>query len=1161
MGEATTEQTTAVPGYRPLRVLSRGSLGELCLARREEDEEEVLLRVASPELARRGALEARLREDLARLARVDHPAVARILGYAGEGERLWYALRHPGRITLLRFVKEQRRLRGDELLWLARGLAHGIRALHAERLFHGDVWPGKVALCVQGPVLVELGWARRFRDPNCPADERVLLADWRGLAASLVYAASGELPAASGEGCIEAPRGWSEGTALPPEVRGVLDRLLAPPGEAPSLAELARVFLRDPVPSLPDSLAPLLGAEPEPASERPTAILEPQDSVALRLPPAEEERTEDEPTTSARGPTELELPPRAHLLRPGFEVAHRRVLGRGGMGVVYLVHDPLLGRDAALKLVRGAEEHPSRVRRFRREIKVTARLDHPGIPAVFEAGRTPDGQDYLLMHYVEGESLQDVIAARRREQSRLGVQRDLLHALVKVAETVAYAHSRGIVHRDLKPANVMIGAFGEVYVMDWGLARDLAESDEEDRATCTGLGAIQLSDISEITQDGVILGTPGYIPPEQAYGEDVDPRADVFALGAILTEILTGKAPVSGSDLLERVELTRAGQIERPRQRDRDLNPELDAIAAAAIAFDREDRYESAQAFAEDLLAYLEGRDVSVYSYRIHEQAWRWARRHATLSVSLFIAVLLSVAGAVQVTRVRSEQREERRRQCQVLTARGRAALREGRIASARELFVQALGFEPTNADAVIGKHEADRLAAEAREAELARRRREEALAKARRLVAAGEAHRARGELEEARRCFEQALAEEGAPAEASEGLLAVKALLAKREAEAEVRRRQARDAGRARRHLEEARALMSGRRPDYEQAQVALIKAVAFGSEEARALLAKNEELLLEQRLRERQLARARRDAASAARLVGRGEEAFAAEKLEEAKAAFLQALAFQGENEAAQRGLVRVDRALQSRRAARERRRRAKSASALRRRARQSMERARRAAKEAPGRDQGALEAYFAGLVAYDRALVFAPKSERLREEKLAAVREVAAYLRERGRIEFADFLLRYGGAKEAEPEAKEAGEELLAFREADAVTVRNAFGGAVRFAPTPPDALSRLRFLLGERKGRYRVLVQVRSEASQSNPPKVYATGVLLRVEDTRSRTVFPLLKVPFARKYPRRVTVRPAGRVVGTFAQALGAELRVEERRIVEAVQRLIEAKEE
>jgi len=372
-----------------------------------------------------------------------------------------------------------------------------------------------------------------------------------------------------------------------------------------------------------------------------------------------------------------ELPPGAAFpLQSGQRLAVERVIGRGGMGVVHLVRDDRLGRRAALKLTRAT--NPRRSLRFRREAQVTAALDHPSIPPVYEAGRTPDGRDYLLMRYVDGEPLTDVLSeldADRPEGAWVGeaAARRLVGALIKVGEAVAYAHEQGVVHRDLKPDNVMVGAFGEVLVMDWGLARVLREDAEADRRLRGDLGV----DVGAgaLTQDGAVVGTPGFMAPEQARGEDVDGRADVFGLGAILCHGLTGSPPLTGDTVVEVLQRTLEGDVELGPAAG--LPPDLRAVLARALAAEREDRYAGAAELVADLRAWLEGRRVSVYRYRASEQALRLLRAHPALFTGIAVGSLAVAAAVGLVVQARAGAREDARREA-LAAARADAEARWG---------------------------------------------------------------------------------------------------------------------------------------------------------------------------------------------------------------------------------------------------------------------------------------------------------------------------------------------------------------------------------------------------------------------------------------------------------------------------------------------------
>ncbi|MCO5170563.1 MAG: tetratricopeptide repeat protein [Planctomycetes bacterium] len=330
------------------------------------------------------------------------------------------------------------------------------------------------------------------------------------------------------------------------------------------------------------------------------------------------------------------------------------------MGVVVRVVDRRLGRPAAIKLVRPPVS-PTRVARLRREAAITARLEHPAIPPVYEAGTTPDGLPYLAMRVVEGRPLEDLLRAHHAARPGWGAvtarleRRALLDVVVKVAEAVAYAHGQGVVHRDLKPANILVGRFGEVYVMDWGLAK---------RLEAPG------STVPELTQEGALLGTPGYCAPEQAEGR-ADPRSDVFSLGVVLAEVLTGTLPAGfGAEWLAEAD---------------DVPDDLRGVVARALARDPDDRTDGAEELVSELKAWLAGEDVPGHRYRPPERLLRAVRRRPGLAAALVLTSgLLATSGALGAAAL-----EARRRQ---LTAEGREreAAREREVAAAREREAEA---------------------------------------------------------------------------------------------------------------------------------------------------------------------------------------------------------------------------------------------------------------------------------------------------------------------------------------------------------------------------------------------------------------------------------------------------------------------------------------
>ena len=290
---------------------------------------------------------------------------------------------------------------------------------------------------------------------------------------------------------------------------------------------------------------------------------------------------------SARGATSLP--------EPGYDLGE--VIGRGGMGEVVSARDRRIGRDVAIKRMRGDSPSEATIARFLREARIQARLDHPAIVPVHELGIDADGRPYFTMKRLAGVTL----AKRLAEHAPA---KPMLRAFVDICFAMQFAHERGYVHRDLKPANIMLGEYGEVYVLDWGIARVLS-----DRAR----PAAEPADVDSLdtgTRAGDLLGTPGYMAPEQAQGQDVRPAADVYALGAILFEILAGQ-PLhpTGIPALSAT-LTSPQQSPAQRAPERDIAPELDAACLAALAADPAAR-PGARELADRVQRYLDGdRDV-----------------------------------------------------------------------------------------------------------------------------------------------------------------------------------------------------------------------------------------------------------------------------------------------------------------------------------------------------------------------------------------------------------------------------------------------------------------------------------------------------------------------------------------------------------------------
>ena len=278
---------------------------------------------------------------------------------------------------------------------------------------------------------------------------------------------------------------------------------------------------------------------------------------------------------------------------------HRRI-GKGGMGEVMLARDEQVGREVAIKRMRAANPSQRAIARCLREASVQGRLEHPAIVPVHEIGRDSDGLPFFVMKRVTGTPLIKLI-----EDQTFVLQR-VLRALVEVCWCIELAHVRGIIHRDLKPDNIMLGDFGEVYVLDWGVAKVVGEEDVwSDVGSGSGSGV-------HATAAGTAIGTPGYMAPEQVRGSaDIDGRADVYTLGCLLFDLLAGETLHPRG--FQGLESALAQHETRPSLRapERTIPPELDQIVVEACAFDRDKRIASARALGERIERYLDGdRDV-----------------------------------------------------------------------------------------------------------------------------------------------------------------------------------------------------------------------------------------------------------------------------------------------------------------------------------------------------------------------------------------------------------------------------------------------------------------------------------------------------------------------------------------------------------------------
>ena len=341
------------------------------------------------------------------------------------------------------------------------------------------------------------------------------------------------------------------------------------------------------------------------------------------------------------------------------------------MGVILRVWDRSIRRNLAMKVIRNAEEVPEdeQAQRFLEEAQITGQLEHPGIVPVHELGLDDDGQLYFTMSLVKGRDLSrvfDMVAAGRGSWT---VTR-ALGLLLKACEAIAYAHSKGVIHRDLKPANIMVGRFGQVYVMDWGLAKVVDPSGRPsrgaeptlDKTAYVSLGAESEGARPLSTVAGTVLGTPAYMPPEQALGrvDRIGRYSDVYSVGAILYHLLTGQPPfmppgsrATADELIARVCKTRPRRIQRINP---EASPELVAICEKAMARRPRDRYRNMARMTEDLHAYLEGRVVQAYRTGTLADFSKWVLRNRGTAAGILSAIVVAFGGlsAVSVVQARS---------------------------------------------------------------------------------------------------------------------------------------------------------------------------------------------------------------------------------------------------------------------------------------------------------------------------------------------------------------------------------------------------------------------------------------------------------------------------------------------------------------------------
>ncbi len=427
------------------------------------------------------------------------------------------------------------------------------------------------------------------------------------------------------------------------------------------------------------------------------------DTIAAPSSPSTPDLGDTLPARDSQIPTEPVLRSSRSSIPPipTNRYRHGDELGRGGMGRVVEAYDTQLGRTVALKEVSVLGN--SVARRFVREIEITARLEHHGIVPLYDSGTTPDGRPFYVMRRVTGKPLDQVIAASRDLDTRL----TLLPAMLAAIDAIAHAHKRGVLHRDLKPTNILVGEHGETVVIDWGLAKVIdAKEDEIDPLE----PVIPTASDSLQTQVGSVFGTPGFMAPEQARGEELSASTDVYALGATLYQLLAGKPPMTGTSATEVIGKTLLNEIEPLPEVVEGVPPELIAIVEKALSFDEKVRYRNAGELADDLRRFLDGRLVSAHDYTRRQRLGRFVRKNKT-SLSVIALALMAVAAFAwfSVSRVIEERDAATEARHQALVEKTAAEQARDRLAERNDelLITQAralLEINPTQSLATLAE-------------------------------------------------------------------------------------------------------------------------------------------------------------------------------------------------------------------------------------------------------------------------------------------------------------------------------------------------------------------------------------------------------------------------------------------------------------------------